>query len=264
MRLRLAAAVVAAMVAWPAEVRAEGPAARVQQADRRDAVAGAESFESAKTYFDRARKLGFPAAGSGAPYVLRAEFTTRGSSGEVETGTYTDTWVSDTQWRREAVLGKSRFVRSRNGKRRYRLVAGPDAELLQFVLTEMEPIPATDWLRESDWTIRRETADGVATIRVARGHENADGTPDPKQLEGYWFDQTGQLVRTSLNALQTRRSNFMDFNGMGVARRVEVLLADKMGMRIDVTELGPAGPVDAHTFTIKRHGWTRQFTSEVR
>jgi hypothetical protein len=264
MRLRFAAAVVAVMTAWPTGVRAEGPGARVKQADRPGAVAGAESFDSAKTYFDRARKLGFPAAGSGAPYVLRAEFTTRGSSGVVQTGTYTDTWVSDTQWRREAVFGKGRFVRSRNGKKRYRLVEGPDADVLQFVLTAMEPIPATDRFAESDWRIKRDVAGGVATIRVATGHENPDGTPNPKDFNAYWFDETGQLVRTYLNELQSRRSNFEDFNGMSMARRVEVLLAGKVGMRIDVTELGPAGPVDAGMFTIKRHNWSRQYTTEVR
>ena len=116
--------------------------------------AGAESFDSSRTYFDRARKLGFPAAGATSPYVLRAEFTTRGSSGVVETGTYTDTWVSDNQWRREAVIGKSRFVRSRNGEKRYLLGEGPDEALLRIVLKEMEPIVATDSFAESDWTQR--------------------------------------------------------------------------------------------------------------
>ena len=124
---------------------------RAQQAGHADKAA-ASGFESARTYFDQARKLGFPAAGQSAPYVLKAEFTTRGSSGVVETGTYTDTWVSDTKWRREAVLGKSQFVRSQNGKKRYRVAEGPDAPLLQFVLTAMEPLPATDALfAESDW-----------------------------------------------------------------------------------------------------------------
>jgi hypothetical protein len=252
------------MMAWPVVARTAGSTARLQQADRTGVAGGAESFDSAKTYFDRARKLGFPAAGSDTAYVLQAKFTTRGSSGVVQTGTYTDTWVSDTQWRREAVFGKSRFVRSRNGKKRYRLDEGPDAEVLQFVLTAMEPIPATDRLVERDWRIKRDVANGVATIRVATGHENADGTPDPKDFNAYWFDETGQLVKTYGNGLETRRADFKDFNGTGVARRVEVLLAGKVGMRIDVTGLEPAGPVDAHMFTMKRHDWVRQLTSELR
>ncbi len=262
MQLRLAAAIAVAMVSWPIGAKAAGPA-RVQQADSPGVVADAQSLDSARAYFDRARKSGFPASGSSTPYVLQAEFTTRGSSGVVQKGTYTDTWVSDTQWRREAVFGKSRFVRSRNGKRRYRVEQGPDAELLQFVLTVMEPIPATDYFAESDWKIKRDVVDGIAMVRVASGHENADGTPE-SDFVAYWFDETGKLVRTYLNEMESRRSNFEDFNGTSVARRVEVLLGGKMGMRIEVTDLAPAGSVDSGIFTIKGRDWDRRSTSEVR
>jgi hypothetical protein len=262
MRRKLAAAVTAATMAW---ALAAGAAGLSVQADNPPAAnAGAETPASVKMDFDRARKLGFPAAGQSAPYILRAEFTARGSSGAVETGTYTDTWLSDTKWRREAVMGKSAFVRSRNGKKRYRLDDGPDAALLQFVLTAMEPIPASDSVRESQWTIKPDVVDGVATTRVSRGEEDASSAPDPSDFEGYWFDDSGQLVKTYLNALQTRRSNFEDFNGVHVARRIEVILAGKVGMRIDVTALGPADKVDSHLFAIKRHEWMPQSTSEAR
>jgi hypothetical protein len=258
----LAAAVAVAVMTWAPGVGAES-LARTTQADR-PGTAAAETLGSAKTYFDQARKLGFPAAGTGPPYVLRADFTTRASSGQVETGTYTDTWESDSKWRREAVLGKSRFVRSRNGKKYYRLDEGPDAPVLQFVLTAMEPIPATESVDESEWKVKQETVDGKVEIRVARGRENRDGTPDPKQFEGYWFDETGQLIKTYLNGLETRRSKFDAFNGVLVARQVEVLHSGKVGMRMNVTALGPAGPVDSHIFVVKKHEWVPQYMSEAR
>jgi hypothetical protein len=226
--------------------------------------AGAEQFESAKTYFDKGRMAGFPAAGAGAPYVLRAEFSARAASGTVEKGTYTDTWLNDSQWRREAVLGKSRFVRTRNGKKRYRLAEGPDAALLQLVLTEMEPIPAADSFAESDWRIGRDALGGKSTIRVARGYESSDGSPDPAQFNAYWFDETGQLVKFYFNGLETRRSNFAGFNGFDVARRVEVLLKGAVAIKIDVLDIAPAGTVDPHIFTLKGHDWDRAFTAEVR
>ncbi len=260
--MRLMATVVAAVLAWPAGGLAADSAAQQKPGGT---AATAVSFDSARTYFDRARKLGFPAAGQSGAYVLKAEFTTRGSSGVVETGTYTDTWVSDTKWRREATLGKSQFVRSQDGKKRYRAAEGPDAPLLQFVLTAMEPLPATDALfTESDWKVKRDVVDGVALTRVATGHEGASGTPDPKDFYGFWFDGSGQLVKSYGNGLETRRMDFSDFNGVKVARRVEIMIGGKVGMRIDVTALEPAGKVDAHMFSIKRHGWDRQYTFEVR
>jgi hypothetical protein len=264
MRRKLAAVVGAAATAWALAVGAAGLPAQVGQVDSPGSNTVAETPASVKMYFDRARKLGFPAAGQSKPYILRAEFTARGSSGAVETGTYTDTWVSDTKWRREAAMGKSSFVRSRNGKKRYRLDNGPDEALLQFVLTAMEPIPVSDSVRESQWTIKPDTVDGTPATRVARGKEDPDGGNNASDFEAYWFDDSGQLVKTYLNALQTRRSNFEDFNGVHVARRVEVILAGKVGMRIDVTALDPAGKVDSHIFAIKRHEWMPQATSEAR
>jgi len=70
--------------------------------------AGSEAFESARTYFERGRKLSFLAAGGDKPYVLHAEFEAKTSGGAVEKGLYEDTWLSNSQWRREASIGKSR------------------------------------------------------------------------------------------------------------------------------------------------------------
>ena len=101
-------------------------------------------------------------------------------------------------------------------------------------------------------------------VRIASGHENPDGTPDPKDFNGFWFDQTGQLVKTYTSGLETRRLKFADFNGIQVARQVEVLARGMVGMQIDVTELAPAGHVDTHLFTIKGHDWDGAYASEMR
>ena len=253
----LAVMVMVAALACPV-----GSAARSEQEGT--AVAAA-SFASARSYFDGARKMGFPAAGQSKAYVLEAKFTTRSSSGAVETGTYTDTWVSSTKWRREAALGQSKFVRSQDGKKRFRAGDGPDLALLQFVLTAMEPLPATDALfAEQDWKVKRDTVDGAVLTRVATAREGAEVAPDAKEFYGFWFDEAGQLVKSRGNGLETRRMDFSDFNGVKVARRVEVTMGGKVGMRIDVKELGPAGKVDGHMFSMKGREWVRQYTFEVR
>lgn len=222
----------------------------------------APALSSVKAYFDRARRLGFPADGQAAPYILRALFTTRASNGHVLTGSYTDTWLSDSQWRREAVLGKSRFVRTRNGKKRYRLDDGPDASLLQFVFTAMEPIPDSAAIRESDWKIEPGQPDG--TTKISRGTAGPDGTPGREGFEAYWFDAQGQLVKTHLNSLETTRSNFEDYNGVHLARRVEVTLGGQVAMRIDVAACTPAGTVEPRIFTLRGHEWSDRYTEEMR
>jgi hypothetical protein len=261
MQLRLTAAVLAAVLVWPVATRVADADPPASQSDSHGTPA---TQHSATAIFDRAWKLGFPSAGSGEPYILKAVFTARGKSGEVTTGTYTDTWVSNKQWRREADFGKSQFIRSRNGKRRYRLDEGPDAALLQFVLTAMEPLPSIDSVRDSDWQVKPVQVDGSAEIRVANGHENRDGTPDPKDFNGFWFDESGQLVKTLNDGLETRRLKFADFNGLKIARVIQVMTKGMVGMQIEVTQLAPAGPVDTHIFTIKHHGWDGPDTDQMR
>jgi hypothetical protein len=227
-------------------------------------VAARESFESARTYFERGRAVGFPSTGSGMPYVLGAEFSALGSSGEVEKGRYEDTWVSDSQWRREAWFGKSRYVRTRDGEMRYELAEGPEAGLLRLVFRVIEPIPATDSFVESDWRIKHDLVDGTTTVRVATGYEGPDGKPDPVLFRGFWFADTGQVVKTYARGLETRLAAFSDFDGGRVTRRVNVLADGKPVMRVQVTALQRAGPVDATMFSLPGHEWVRALTDEVR
>ncbi len=226
--------------------------------------AGMETFDSAHNYFERGRFVSFPAAGNGPAYVLHATFQVRVAAGTVEDGQYVDTWKADDEWRRAATIGKSRFVRARHGDTRYLLSEGPDAGLLRMVLKAMEPIPAIDTFVESDWRIKRETVDGLKTIRVLAGYESPDGILDPEQARGYWFDESGKLVKTFFKGIETRRLEFQDFGGAQIPHKITVLRNSQMGMLIRVAGISAAGTLPANTFDLPGHKWNRAFTDEVR
>jgi hypothetical protein len=226
--------------------------------------AGVETFDSARAYFENGRHLSFPAAGQGAPYVLTATFVARVAAGTVENGQYVDTWNSDGQWRREATIGNSRYVRARNGGTRYELSEGADATLLQLVLRVMEPIPAVDTFVESDWRIKRTTVDGVNAIRVLAGYENPDGSLDPLQARAYWFDGSGKLVHTYFGGIDTTRSEFVDFRGTQIAHNIQVLHNGKLGMAIRVTDVSTRSSAPTDVFELPGHEYNRAFTDEVR
>ncbi len=226
--------------------------------------AGSEAFESARTYFERGRKLSFLAAGGDKPYVLHAEFEAKTSGGAVEKGLYEDTWLSNSQWRREASIGKSRYVRSRNGEKPYELAEGSDVGLLRFVLKTLEPIPAIDTFVESDWRIKRDPVGGVQAVRVLAGYESPEGKLDPEQARGYWFDDSGSLLKTYLGGVETDWSDFEDFSGFRVARQIDVRKDGRLGMRIRVTEVAPVASLPASNFEVKGHEWQRAFTAEER
>ncbi len=225
---------------------------------------GTESFDSAHNYFEHGRHVGFPAFGNGTAYVLRAEFEAKARDGTIAKGQYEDTWLSDKQWRREVMFAKSRDARSRNGDKTYQFADGEDAGLLRLVMKIMEPIPAIDTFTESDWRIKRDTVNGVRTVRVLAGYESPEGKLDPEQARGYWFDDTGLLVKTYADGIETQRLEFEDFAGTRIARRIDVLKDGHLAMRIRVTEVSPAGTIPAKTFEVKGHEWTRAFTAEGR
>jgi hypothetical protein len=224
---------------------------------------GVEAFESPHTYFERGRQVSFPAAGSGPGYVLRATFQVR-VAGKIEEGQYVDTWKSDDEWRREATIGKSRYVRARHGGTRYQLLDGPDGSVLPLVLKAMEPIPALDTFVESDWRMKRETVGGVKTIRVLAGYESPKGVLDPEHARGYWSDESGRLVKTYFRGIETRRFQFEEFGGVQIAHDIRVLQNDAIVMLIRVIEVSAAGAVPENTFDLRGHEWKRAFTDEVR
>lgn len=224
--------------------------------------AGMETFDSAKNYFERGRKASFLAAGSTAPYFLRAEFQA-GTANGIQTGRYEDTWISSTEWKREAWLGSGHLIKSQSGDKHYVLAEGAESGTLRMVMMLVEPIPAEDTMTESDWRIRRDTVDGVKTIRVFRGPEGPNGELDPNS-QGYWFDDSGHLVKSYTNGFEIRPLTPETFNGVLVARQIDVLKGGKVGLRFNVKETGPADPSVAKQFKLKGHEWQRAFTAEVR
>lgn len=219
--------------------------------------AEAEHFDSARTYFERGRKASLVSSAAEKPYVLLAEFEANGSRGKLDTGHYEDTWVSRTQWRREASFGNSRYVRIRNGDKVYELSEGREARLLQFVLATLEPIPAPRSFVESDWRIGRDTVNGTPATRVLSGYESPHGKLDPQDARGYWFDDSGLLLRTFLSGREADWSNGEDFNGMKVARQIEVRKDGQFFMRIHILQIKPAVSVSPRTFEPKGGQWKR-------
>jgi hypothetical protein len=86
------------------------------------------------------------------------------------------------------------------------------------VLAVVEPIPAIDTFWEGDWKIKRDMVDGVGTIRVLAGYEGPNGSLDPEHSRGYWFDESGRLLKTYSAGLETQRSDFQSFGDVQVAR----------------------------------------------
>jgi hypothetical protein len=226
---------------------------------------GLETFDSARNFFERGRRLDFPAAGAGFPYVLKADFQARSNAGTVEMGHYEDTWLAPDKWKREASFGTSRVVRSRIGNKLYQIDEGPESKLLLLVFQFLEPIPAIDTFTESDWRIKSDVIAEMKTVRVLSGYESPEGKLDGEHARGFWFDASGNLVQTYFDGMETRRSGFEDYQGVHVARRIDVVRDSAPVMHIRITEMATADDsLPSNAFELKDHEITRQFTSETR
>lgn len=216
--------------------------------------AGVETFDSARNYFEQGRKTTSPAFSGGKPYVLHATVQIYTQSGVLQ-GQYTDTWKADDEWKREAKIGSSYYARSRDGEKYYRMIGGDKPVLPPelgssaaaymtisgFVLKAIEPIPPTDDFYEADWHIRRDTVDGMNSIRVLRGVDPKNGVCDPEHGYGFWFDPGGRLIRVC-ERLDIRYSDFTNFNGAQIPQHIRVLAGDKTVLSIQVKEMLPLSP----------------------
>jgi len=225
--------------------------------------AGMEAFDTARNYFERARKANFLAGSATAPYHLGADFQIERND-DVQTGRYEDTFLSETEWKREARLGSSRLVRSQSGENHYVLIEGPDASALHLVMVAMEPIPAGDTMTESDWRIQRYSINGVNAIRVCAGPDGPDGELDQARSWGFWFDDSGRLLKAVTSGVEVIPSAAEAYAGVEAARRIDVFKGGKPAMHITIAEIGPADPQVAKSFELKGHEWHRAFTAEVR
>ncbi len=224
---------------------------------------GAENFSSARDYFDKGRKASYLAAGSTSPYHLSAEFEL-GTKDGVKTGKYEDTWLSPTEWKREAWFLDSRVVRSRVGDQQYRLEEGGSSKVLELMMQLMEPIPALDTMTESDWRIRKDTLNGVETIRVARGSEGPNGELDAGHSNVYWFDPSNTLVRAYLSGFEVEFRSQRPFGGVLCARQIAVLKDGKVATILNVKDIVAVDSAPVGTFKVKGHEWNRAFTAEER
>ena len=101
-------------------------------------------------------------------------------------------------------------------------------------------------------------------IRVFTGYESSEGVPDPEQARGFWFDDSGKLLKFLMSGLEYQRSEFKDFNGGQVAQQTGILKKGAVAMLIKVTQLTPGVSADSNFFELRGHKHTRAFTAEVR
>jgi hypothetical protein len=143
--------------------------------------------------FERAWDLSNIRSPSAPAFRLEATFTAIARDLSTLEGTYTETWVSNTEWRRETVVGASRSVEVGRATRHWLLNSGPPlpVEVQRFSsLLELSPL----WWQE--FTFQPTTDHDVNGIAIRCAVTLAEETGERYAL--CFYKESGLLMQTTM------------------------------------------------------------------
>lgn len=208
----------------------------------------------ANSFFDRARAVQGIRVKDSSPFHLKATFNATGDAETIGTGTYEETWVSPTQWRREATLGGKTVIESRNDDDRYRQFKGDYAPRRADEVIDImgASLPGdNDDFYAVDWHVKDGTIGSMLFTRVYRGFINDQDVADINTVI-YFFSQTNGLLRARfVYAELTAFNDFSDFLTKQVPRHITVGQNRKTILDISVDTLETVKAPDESSFILK-------------
>lgn len=191
-------------------------------------------------HINKSRALSDPRTKGSPPFHLHATFQIPPD----QSGTYEETWLSPTKWRREIQLGSVTLLATQNDNAAYHKSRGADSatkELDYLIDLMYGHFPRLDSFQEGDWGQSAVQLGSMDLVRVARGQVDAENRPITGQA--YWFDFAGYLRADFVQPRATIYSKFEPWNRKQVPRRAEVSENGKPCMLVDIDKIEPAGDV---------------------
>ncbi|MGB2900210.1 MAG: TonB family protein [Candidatus Acidiferrum sp.] len=191
-------------------------------------------------HINKSRALSDPRTEGSPPFHLHATFQIPPD----QSGTYEETWLSPTKWRREIQLGSVTLLATQNDNEAYHKSrgAGSTPKELDYLIDLMYGhFPRLDSFQEGDWGQSAVQLGSMDLVRVARGQVDAENRPITGQA--YWFDFAGYLRADFVQPRATIYSKFEGWNRKQVPRRAEVSENGKPRMLVDIDKIEPARDV---------------------
>jgi TonB family protein len=189
----------------------------------------------------KSRELSDPRTEGSPPFHLHATFQILPN----HAGTYDETWLAPSKWRREIQSGSITLLATQNGSEGYHKITGADStpKEIDYLMDLMYGhFPRTDGsFQEGDWGQSAVQLAGMDMVRVARGEVDAQNRPITGQA--YWFDSSGFLRADFVQPKVTVYSNFAVWNRKQIPRRAEVAESGTQRMLVEIDKIEPAGDV---------------------
>jgi hypothetical protein len=214
---------------------------------------GTPSFSAASSYFDRARQLSGLRVGGARAFHLRASFDAFGSAELTGVGTYEETWVSPTQWRREAILGGHTVTEARNAELGFRKFDQPYSarriDQAMEVLSSALPGGSSPSGGPS-WQVANGKLGKAEMVQVWRGKIGDDGKPGANTQIYYFGPDNGLLRGHHEMSDLTIYNDFADFSGKTIARHLLVSENGFKILEIKIEQLDASQPQTDDFFTL--------------
>ncbi len=204
-----------------------------------------EHFDSARNDFDRARAIGDLRSPGASPFHMKATFDALGTAPLTGQGVYEETWLSPTQWRREATLGDTHVIEARNGNDHYlERPAKITPRRIDDVFDGMwGGAPATDPFYEGDWREQYADIGSAHLLLVVNGPLSPEGRPDAMHSRLFYFDPANGALRLSF---QSNRAiiydNLQPFGSKLASREITEQERGEITVRVHVGSIEPPTP----------------------
>lgn len=193
-------------------------------------------------FFARARQLSDLEA-SGIPFHLKATYVATGDAEFTGNGTYEEWWQSKDTWRKEATLGKYRYVAIENGgdPSAYSTSAYTPLRLRQAMEAVLIHIDAPD-SSSRVWQAQTKRIHGF-DFTVLSGMYQCGGLAAKAQcLKLDYFTQGGVLRIASDESVSTLYNGIQSFRSLLVPRDISIANGKQPMLRISVNLLEPLPP----------------------
>jgi len=213
-------------------------------------TSAAEIQKTADGMLDRARQLSDIRSPNAPGFRLNLTFSFTGRDLETLQGTYTEIWISNSQWRRETVVGESRRVEIGGRSRRWLVDSGkdfPEDAARVSTLVEVLPPQAAKFGFESFTSPNPATRCAVTKARGEMHRKWAlcfdkDNGILVENIVPQWVGR--QVVDYSCNY-----SQFLKFGNYLFPREMVCFENGHRRLEAKVVELSPAQSPDAGLFT---------------
>jgi TonB family protein len=196
----------------------------------------------------KARELSDPRTPASKPFHMHASFATAGDA----SGTYDELWASPEKWSIRVELGNLAVAKTRSGDKLFTKISGSafvPKQIDEFLDSLDMPFPRTDGsFIEGDWGHSAVRYKDLDLVRVARGRVNEQNQPIDGQA--YWFDSDGRLRAAFWDPRMTAYSDFVDWNGKQIPRRIEVSANGSRLLLTSIQEFEPLERVDDSLFVL--------------